>query len=317
MAEKSIKEAFNKRDIVSIEDFSIQEIDYILAHAKRIEENPDDFKDSMSGKIMAPLFFEDSTRTTCSFQMAMLKMNGKVLDFDVERSSIKKGESLRDTLKTIEAYEPDVIVIRHSNDGVARFAAEIVDIPIINAGDGKNQHPTQTLLDLYTILQIRGTFENINLAIAGDLKYGRTTHSLALALSRYKNCQMHFVSPEYLKMPKDILGKLNERGVVFNEHSLEELASVASKIDIIYMTRVQRERFPEGPEGDYEYAKVSKQYCLKFEMLKNVSSDFKIMHPLPKITEIEHKIDDTKYAYYFQQVKNGVCVRKALLELVV
>jgi aspartate carbamoyltransferase catalytic subunit len=315
MAE-DFKKSFKKRDVISIEDFSVPEINHVLEHAKRIESNPKDVSNSMSGKIMAPLFFENSTRTICSFQTAMLKMNGRILDFDAERSSVKKGESLRDTIRTIGAYEPDVIVIRHPSDGAARFAAETVEVPVINAGDGKNQHPTQTLLDLYTILQIRGTLDNTNIAIAGDLKYGRTTHSLALALSRYKNCQIYFISPEYLRMPKEILSKLGENEVLFNEHSLEELPNIVSKTDLIYMTRVQRERFPEGPEGDYEYVKVSKQYCLKLDMLKNAKPDFRIMHPLPKITEIESRIDDTKHAYYFQQVKNGICIRKALLDLI-
>jgi aspartate carbamoyltransferase catalytic subunit len=316
MGKRVIKEDFRRRDIVSIEDFSTEEINYILEHAEKVEKNPMEFANSMTGKIMVPLFFENSTRTVGSFQIAMLKMNGKVLDFDVDRSSIQKGETLKDTVKTIEAYEPDIIVVRHSDDGTARFIADVVDIPVINAGDGKNQHPTQTLLDLYSIKQIRKSLDNVNIAIAGDLKYGRTPHSLALALARYENCKISFVSPEYLKMPRDLLKKLKEKRVNFEEYGLEELEKVINQTELVYMTRVQRERFPEGPEGDFEYKKVSRQYCLTLDMLKNVKPEFRIMHPLPKVTEIDPKIDDTKYAYFFKQAKNGVYIRKALLDLI-
>jgi len=310
------KSNFQGRDIVSIDDFSLEEINYILKHAEDIEKNSEKYSNLMSGKMMAPLFFENSTRTFCSFQTAMIKMGGSVLDFDADRSSLKKGETLKDTVKTIEAYGPDVIVVRHNKDGAARFIADEVNIPVINAGDGKNQHPTQTLLDLYTIKQITGSLDRVNIAIAGDLKYGRTPHSLALALARYNACEISFISPESLSMPSDLLDKLGEQGVNFSQHGLDDLEDLIPGLDIVYMTRVQRERFPEGPEGNYEYEKVSNQYCLKIEMLKSVKEDFKIMHPLPKVTEIDSRIDETKYAYYFQQVKNGVYVRKALLSLI-
>ena len=185
--------------IISIGDFSIEEINYLLDCAEEIKKNPSEFKGKMAGKLMAPLFFEPSTRTSCSFQAAMLAMSGNVLDFDVSASSVKKGETLRDTVKIIQGYKPDVIVIRHKKDGSARFVADLLDIPVMNAGDGQNQHPTQTLLDLYTIKEIRGEINGVKIAIAGDLKYGRTPHSLALALSRYKDCKLFFISPDIKK----------------------------------------------------------------------------------------------------------------------
>lgn len=307
---------FKERDIVSIEDFSIEEINYILNLAGKIKANPKRFRECMKGKRMAPLFFEPSTRTSGSFQAAMVEMSGFPMDFDVYASSIKKGETLQDTLKTIERYHPDLIVMRHKRDGAARFGADVLGVPVINAGDGQNQHPTQTLLDLYTIKELRGSLNNINIAIAGDLKYGRTPHSLALALGGYDNCQMTFVSPETLKMPRDLLSKLNDREVDFCEVGLEKLEESINKTDLIYMTRVQRERFPEGRDGEYEYKKVSEEYCLTLDMLKNAGPDFKVLHPLPKISEIDDSVDKTQYAHYFDQLENGLYVRQALIYLV-
>jgi len=310
------KEDFLGRDVVSIDDFSVDEINYILELAREIKDNPAQFRDSMNGRMMSPLFFEPSTRTSSSFQAAILQMGGRVLDFDVHASSIKKGETLRDTLRTIQGYGSDVVVIRHNKDGSARFAADVLEVPVINAGDGQNQHPTQTLLDLFTIKEIRGEIGNAKIAIAGDLKYGRTAHSLAIALARYKNCEVFFISPDSLKMPSDLLHKLREMGCCFSEHSLEEFKKVIENCDIVYVTRVQRERFPEGPEGEQEYKKVVERYHLKMDMLENVRPEFKVMHPLPKVNEIEAVIDNTKYAYYFQQAKNGLFIRKALLFLI-
>ena len=312
----SEKKDFFKKDFISINDYSTEQVNYILKNAEKIQKNPEKYNQKMSGKIMMPLFFENSSRTTLSFQTAMIKMNGVCLDFDLERSSIKKGETLKDTIKTIEQYEPDVIVIRHKKDGAAKLAADTTYIPVINAGDGKNQHPTQTLLDLYTIKQVRGELDNTQITIAGDLKYGRCPHSLAIALSRYKNIYINFVSPETLKMPKDLLKNLKEKKVIYKECELKELEKAIKKSDILYMTRIQRERFPKGIEGESEYEKISKTYCLKPEMLKGVKETLKIMHPLPKVFEIHPEIDKGKHAHYFTQAKNGVYVRKSLLDLI-
>ncbi len=309
------KRDFFGRDVVSIEDFSTDEINYILEFASEIEKNPRKVEGVMAGKMVAPLFFEPSTRTSISFQAAAYQMGGSVLDFDVYTSSIKKGETLRDTVKIIQGNGPNVVVIRHRKDGSARFVSDILDMPVINAGDGQNQHPTQTLLDLYTIKEIRGKLENIKIAIAGDLKYGRTPHSLTLALSRYNNCEMFFISHDSLKMPQDLLKRIKEKGVIFSEHGLNDLEDIINKSEILYMTRVQRERFPEGLEGEQEYGIISEQYHLTLNMLKNVKQGFKILHPLPKITEIEDRIDSTNYAHYFEQAKNGLYIRKALLYL--
>lgn len=309
------KEDFINRDLVSIDDLSIEEINYILDLAKEIKDNPKIFLDLMKGKLMAPLFFEPSTRTSTSFQTAMIKMSGSVIDFDVAASSVQKGETLRDTVKIIQGYHPDFVIIRHKKDGTAKFVADILDIPVINAGDGQNQHPTQTLLDLFTIKEIFGKIDGVKIAIAGDLKYGRTAHSLALALSRYKNCELYFISPETLKMPVNFLFKLKKTNCNFLEYSLDNFKEIIDKCDILYMTRVQRERFPEGPLGEQEYNKVAKEYHLSLDMLKNVKPGFKIMHPLPKISEIDDKIDELDYAYYFQQAENGLYIRQALLIL--
>jgi len=308
---------FFGRDVISIDDFSVEEINHILDLTKDIKKNPRDFEKSMKGRIMAPLFFETSTRTSISFQTAMLRMGGKVLDFDVYSSSTKKGETLRDTVKTIQCYSPDVVVIRHNKDGTARFVADILKVPVINAGDGQNQHPTQTLLDLYTIGEIRGRIEGTKIAIAGDLKYGRTAHSLSLALSKYPNCEIFFVSPDSLSMPSHLLEELSKKRVSFFEYDLDGLKDIINKVEILYMTRVQRERFPEGIEGEAEYKKVSENYHLTSEMLKNAKPSLKIMHPLPKVREIEDEVDDSEHAYYFRQAENGIHLRKALFVLLI
>jgi len=311
------KKDFYGRDLVSIDDFSVKEINYVLNFAEEIKQNSKKFSEAMEGKMMAPLFFEKSTRTICSFQSAMIKMGGTFLDFDVDFSSLGKGERYRDTIKTIEMYEPDVFVVRHEKDGFAKFVAGFVDIPTINAGDGKNQHPTQTLLDLFSIKDIRGKIDGVQIVMAGDLKLGRTVHSLAYSLSNYSDCKMVFVSPESLKMPGNLLNKLKEKRVNFSEHDLSELEEVIKDSEIIYVTRVQRERFPKGPAGEQEYQDVCKEYCLKKSMLEGVDSKFRVMHPLPRVDEIDFEIDNTRHAYYFQQMNNGLYVRMALLELLI
>jgi len=209
------------------------------------------------------------------------------------------------------------VIIRHKKDGSARFAADILKPSVINAGDGQNQHPTQTLLDLYTIKQIRKQIKGVKIILAGDLKYGRTVHSLALALSKYPDCHIYLVSPDSLKMPQAFLDILKQKNCSFSEHNLEEFENIIPEAEIIYMTRVQRERFPEGPEGEQAYNEVVKRYCLKLEMLKKAKSGLKIMHPLPKVNEIEDEIEDTEFAYYFKQAENGLYIRKALLMLLI
>jgi len=307
---------FLKRDIISIEDFSRKELDYIINYAKEIKNNPENFKEIMKHKTMISLFFENSTRTATSFKMAMLQLGGNVMEFNSQTSSLKKGETLKDTLKMMDGYSPDVVVMRHPNDGSIKFASHILNAPIINAGDGQNQHPTQTMLDLFSIKEITGKINETKIAIVGDLKYGRTAHSLAIALSKYENCKIHFISPESLKVPKKFIDALKEKNIEFSEHNLSELKNIINNIDILYMTRIQRERFPIGKEGEEEYKKISKIYSLKKELLENVKSDFRIMHPLPKIFEIEEEIDKTPFAYYFKQAANGLHIRKALLNLI-
>jgi aspartate carbamoyltransferase catalytic subunit len=307
---------FINRDVISMHDFSRNEIDFILDMAQEIKENPSKFKSCMNGKIMAPLFFENSTRTSTSFQMAMLHMGGSVMDFDAGTSALKKGETLKDTLMMIKGYNPDVVILRHSNGGSARLATDVLDCSVLNAGDGQNQHPTQTMLDLFTIREIRENIDGVKIAMVGDLKYGRTVHSLALALAKYSNCKIYFVSPESLKVPKSILTDLKNSELDFRENSLSELGDILKLVDIVYMTRIQRERFPSGVEGEQEYQRIKNDYCLKKNMLKGVNSNLKIMHPLPKVFEIESEIDGTSFAYYFKQAENGLYVRKALLNLI-
>ncbi|MEN7982421.1 MAG: aspartate carbamoyltransferase [Nanoarchaeota archaeon] len=307
---------FVKRDIISMNDFSRDEIDFVLDFAQDVKDNPFNFRFYMKNKIMSPLFFENSTRTSTSFQMAMLHMGGSVMDFDVATSSVKKGETLKDTLMMIKGYNPDVVVLRHTNGGSARFASDVLDCPVINAGDGQNQHPTQTMLDLFTIKEIRGNIDGVKIAMVGDLKYGRTVHSLTLALAKYTNCKIYFVSPDSLKIPKTILDNLKNNEIDFHENNFFEFQDILEGVDIVYMTRIQRERFPGGIGGEQEYQKIKGDYCLNKNMLKNVNPNLKIMHPLPKVFEIDSEIDKTSFAYYFKQAENGIYIRKALLSLI-
>jgi len=306
---------FFNRNIISTEDFSRSDFDFLLNYAEEIKKNPERFSKSMDGKIMAPLFFEQSTRTSLSFQMVMLQMGGRVLDFDVGGSSLGKGETISDTIRMIKGYKADAVVIRHPSGGSAQLAADILNIPLINAGDGPNQHPTQTMLDLFTVKEIKGKIDGVEVGLVGDLKYGRTVHSLLIALSKYEGCKIYFVSPEVLKVPETFLQILRNKGIQFSEHKLDELQDIVKLVDVLYMTRIQRERFPEGIEGEQQYKEVSEAYCLKPEMLEGVKAGFKIMHPLPKVSEIDVSIDDSNYAYYFEQAANGLHIRKALLYL--
>ncbi|MCS4541749.1 MAG: aspartate carbamoyltransferase [Euryarchaeota archaeon] len=302
---------FKGKDIISMRDFSKKEIEHILAIAKKMEPIARGKKKSqlLAGQILANLFFEPSTRTRLSFATAMRRLGGGVIDLsEPEMSSIVKGESLTDTIRAVQAYA-DIIVLRHPREGSARLAAEIADIPVINAGDGAGHHPTQTLLDLYTIDREKGKIKGLTVALLGDLKYGRTVHSLAYALSLF-GANMIFVSPENLQMPTDVVVDLKERGVVVAQTS--NIEEVIPKIDVLYVTRIQRERFPD-PE---EYESVKGAYRIDLELLKKAKKDFVIMHPLPRVDEITPEVDQTSHAIYFKQAFYGVPVRMALLALV-
>ena len=292
------------RSLVSIDDLTTDEILKILDLAEEFQKTPP--QPLLSGKVIASLFFEPSTRTRLSFESAINRLNGKVIGFsETSSSSVSKGESLNDTIKTVSNY-CDLIVMRHPVEGSARFASEIAGIPVINAGDGANQHPTQTLLDLYSIRKTQGKLEDLNIIMVGDLKYGRTVHSLVMAMSRW-NATFNFISPDELKMPDEFKLYLDNMGLKYCEYS--DFTEIISKADIIYMTRVQRERFSDP----IEYEKVKNVYVLKDSMLKNTKENMKILHPLPRVNEIDQNIDSNPKAYYFEQALNGVYTRQAIL----
>ncbi len=294
---------FAGRDIIDVNDFSKEEILHVLQVADKIMTQPA----LLNGKLLATIFFEPSTRTRLSFEAAMKRLGGSVIGFsDWRDSSVVKGEDLADTMRVIDGYA-DVIVIRHPDNGSAKIVADIAQHPVINGGDGSNQHPTQTFLDLYTIWKSKGTLENLHIGFIGDLKYGRTVHSLALALKNF-NTTMHFISPESLRMPKDVLEKLN--GASYDAYG--DVNEVAHKLDILYATRIQKERF--AYEADFQ--KIKGSYKLDNNFLAKAKKDIKIMHPLPRVGEIKHEVDKTENALYFQQAHNGVPVRMALLALV-
>jgi len=295
------------KDFISTKDLTKEDILYILDVAKRIEAAKKEEKiNLLNGKILATLFFEPSTRTRLSFESAMKQLGGGVIGFaDKAVTSVVKGESLMDTIRVIERYS-DIIVIRHPLDGAARLSGDISKIPIINAGDGSNQHPTQTLLDMYTIQKIKGRLENLNIGFLGDLKYGRTVHSLALALSLF-NVNLYFISPAVLKMPPYLINEVKN-----NNHNIietDDLYGVSKDLDIIYATRVQKERFADI----MEYEKVKESYKLNKESLKEFKQNVKIMHPLPRVDELGYDLDDTENAVYFEQLANGIPIRQALI----
>jgi aspartate carbamoyltransferase catalytic subunit len=255
------------------------------------------------------MFFEPSTRTRLSFESAMCRLGGKVIGFSDEKvSSVKKGETIWDTAKMAERYS-DVIVIRSPIEGSARLAAEATSVPVINGGDGANQHPTQTLLDLYTIQKAKGRIDGLTIGFLGDLKYGRTVHSLAIALSHWQ-VELSFIAPDALQMPDQYLNDLKEARITCTQTS--DVFSVSKDLDVLYVTRIQQERFPDP----MEYEKYKHAYCLDRSLLSQIKEELKIMHPLPRVGEISPELDDTEHAIYFEQAGNGVTVRKALLALV-
>ena len=299
---------FTGRDIVSIKDFTRKEIDYILETAAAMEPIAKSTSDMLHGKILATLFFEPSTRTRLSFEAAMHKLGGDAIGFaEAEMASVKKGENLADTIRVVENYA-DIIALRHPLEGAARLAGEFASIPIINAGSGAEEHPTQALLDLYTILKEKGQIDGLNIALVGDLRYGRTVHSLAYALSLY-DVRLYLVSPEPLRMRREVLDVIEKKIEVSAKAKIEE---VLVETDVLYVTRIQKERFPDLAE----YAKVKGAYKINLEMLKDAKKDLVIMHPLPRVDEIADEVDETPHARYFQQVWNGIVMRMALLALI-
>lgn len=299
---------FKGRDIISIKDFTRKEIDYILKTAETIEPLAKSGSDMLRGKMLATLFFEPSTRTRLSFESAMHRLGGSAIGFaEPEIASVKKGENLADTIRVVENYA-DVIALRHPLEGAARLAAEFAQIPIINAGSGAEEHPTQALLDLYTILKEKNQVDGLNIALIGDLRYGRTVHSLAYALSLY-DVKLHLISPELLRMRREVLDAIKKKIEVVEKTGMEE---VLPEIDVLYMTRIQKERFADMTE----YAKVKGAYKIDCDALENVKKDLIIMHPLPRVDEIADEVDATPHARYFQQVWNGITTRMALLALI-
>ena len=295
-----------RKDIVSISDLSKSDLELIIKVAAQFKlHGPGHY---LANRVIASCFFEASTRTRLSFETAVQRLGGALIGFsDGANTSTKKGETLTDSIHMISSYA-DAIIMRHPREGAARLAAEVADVPVINGGDGANQHPSQTLLDLFSIYETQGTLDNLSIAFVGDLKYGRTVHSLAQAMSHF-NPTFFFVAPEVLKMPSYIEQSLEEQGVNFEY--LDTLDEAIEKVDILYMTRVQKERFDPT-----EYMHIASQYVLSVDMLATAKQNMKVMHPLPRVDEIHPNVDTTDFAYYFQQAENGVYAREALLALV-
>ena len=303
--------SFAGADVISIADFSKEEVMKILRIAKEMVPMATGKKTdrSLEGKILSALFFEPSTRTRLSFESAMKRLGGGVLGFaQPEGTSIMKGETLADTIRMVDAYS-DVIVIRHPQEGAARLAADFASRPVINAGDGAGQHPTQTLLDLYTIWEGLGKLDGASIALVGDLKYGRTVHSLTTALSMFKT-NLSFIAPPSLQMPRELVEQVKEKGLPLR--MTHDIRDVIKEVDVLYVTRIQKERFPDPQE----YAKVAGTYRIDIPLLRDAKKSLMIMHPLPRVNEIAPEVDATPYARYFQQAFNGVSVRMALLSLI-
>ena len=293
------------RSLVTIAEHSKEKIMYLLEMAKLFEEHPN--RKILDGRVVATLFFEPSTRTRLSFETAANRLGARVIGFtDPKVTSSSKGETLKDTIMMVSNYA-DVIVMRHYLEGAARYASEVAPVPILNAGDGANQHPSQTMLDLYSIYKTQGTLENLNIYLVGDLKYGRTVHSLLMAM-RHFNPTFHFIAPEELKMPEEYKAYCRAQGIRYEEHTEFNEQTIA-EADILYMTRVQRERFTDL----MEYERVKDVYILKNSMLANTRPNLRILHPLPRVNEIAYDVDANEKAYYFQQAHNGLFARQALI----
>lgn len=293
-----------KHNFVTIADLSREEIMHLIEMAQEFEKHPN--RELLKGKVVATLFFEPSTRTQLSFQTAANRLGARVIGFsDAKTSSTTKGETLKDTILMVSNYA-DVIAMRHYIEGAAQYASEVAPIPIVNAGDGAHEHPSQCLLDLYSIYKTQGTLDNLNIYLVGDLKYGRTVHSLITAM-RHFNPTFHFVAPKELAMPNEYKLYCKENNINFQEHTAFN-EKVIADADIIYMTRVQKERFSDL----MEYERVKNVYILKNDMLDNVKENMKILHPLPRVNEIAYDVDDNPHAYYIQQAQNGLYAREAI-----
>jgi aspartate carbamoyltransferase catalytic subunit len=293
------------KSLISITDFSKEDYLRIMELAAEFEKNPD--QKLLKGKVVATLFFEPSTRTRLSFETAINRLGGRIIGFsDSSSSSVSKGETLHDTIRMVSNYA-DLIVMRHPLEGSARYASQVANVPVINAGDGANQHPSQTLLDMYSIMKTQGRLDNINIFMVGDLKYGRTVHSLLQALSVFENPIFNFIAPPKLAMPMEYKRFLDQKGIRYFEHT--EFTDIISEADIIYMTRVQKERFTDP----MEYEKVKNVYILRNKMLNNTKDTMKILHPLPRVNEIHTDVDNNPKAYYFTQARNGVFTREAII----
>ncbi|MBO4442455.1 MAG: aspartate carbamoyltransferase [Bacteroidaceae bacterium] len=293
------------RSLISLEGLDREDILWLLGHAAQFEANPN--RKTLDGKIVATLFFEPSTRTRLSFETAVNRLGGRVIGFsDAATTSSSKGETLKDTIMMVSNYA-DLIIMRHYLEGAARYASEVSPVPIINAGDGANQHPSQTMLDLYSMLKTQGRLDDLHIHLVGDLKYGRTVHSMLTAM-RFFNPTFHFISPDELKMPQEYKEYCRKNGIKFEEHSRFDEQTIADA-DILYMTRVQRERFTDL----MEYERVKDMFILKNDMLRSAKPNLKILHPLPRVNEIAQDVDANEHAYYFQQAKNGLYVREALI----
>lgn len=293
------------KSLVSIDQCSKDDILRILANTQKFEENPN--QRLLDGKVAATLFFEPSTRTRLSFETAINRLGGRVVGFqDASTTSSSKGETLKDTILMVSNYA-DVIIMRHHLEGAARYASEISSVPIVNAGDGANQHPSQTLLDMYSIQQTQGTLENLTITMVGDLKYGRTVHSLISGMSHF-NPTFHFIAPEELKMPDEQKRACEMNHIQYEEH-VSFTEDIINQTDILYMTRVQRERFTDL----VEYERVKNVYILHNKMLENSRPNLRVLHPLPRVNEIAQDVDDNPKAYYIQQARNGLFTREAIL----
>lgn len=289
-------------------DFTTDELESIFELTKEIINKPEDFAHICDGKILGTLFYEPSTRTRFSFEAAMLRLGGSVIGFsEPGSSSVKKGENLPDTLRTVGAYA-DIIAMRHHKEGAPKYGSKYCPVPLINAGDGGHQHPTQTLTDLFTILEAKGRLNNLTIGFCGDLKFGRTVHSLIKAITRYENIRLVLISPEELQVPQYIKTEILEP-MGFNYIEVERIEKVIDSLDILYMTRVQKERF----FNEEDYIRLKDSYILDLKKLEHAKSDLAILHPLPRVNEISMEVDDDPRAIYFRQVKNGMYVRMALI----
>lgn len=292
------------KSLVSIDDFTQKQHIQILDLAEKFEANPT--QKILEDYVVATLFFEPSTRTRLSFESAASRLGAKVIGFsDSSSSSVKKGESLKDTILTVSNYS-DIIVMRHPREGSARYASEVSPVPVINAGDGAHQHPTQTLLDMYSIRKTQGHLDDLHIAFVGDLKYGRTVHSLVFAMCNF-NATFHLVSPTMLKLPSYVKQKIKDLNLKYYQYT--DINDVINIVDILYMTRIQKERFSDP----IEYERVKNEYILKNDLLDNAKDNMRVLHPLPRVNEISEDVDTNPKAYYFKQAENGVYVRQALL----